>query len=150
MRRRIVTWLALTLLLAGLCLMLASFPVGGRGVNFYREAIGMSLEFLGMTFSILRFWPEPGQSDVTPLVSLAVYALPSWLVALGARWRVKWRRVAYAAWGALLFLSLTAVVFALFGDRGSALILNGIVGCLNLFGMLFVMLARVPVSRRQQ
>ncbi len=150
MRRRIVTWITMTLFLAGMGLLLDLFPGGGRGFDNYRMGLGYSLSILGFTFLILMRWPEPGQSDVTALVSLAVFVLPRWLVALRARWRITWRQVAYGAWGALLLLSLTAVILTLFGDLVSALILDGVVVCLNFFGMLLVMLARMPVRRRQQ
>ncbi len=149
MRRRVVTRITLTMLLAGICLLIASFPFGGGGIHYYRMALGMTLGFLGMTFSLLMFWPEPGQSDVTSLVFMAVSTLPSWLVASGARWRIRWRQVAKCAWGSLLILSLTSVALALFGDYRDAIFLTLAVGMLNVIGSLIVGVARLPVSRRQ-
>ncbi len=149
MRRGIVTWITMTLLLAGLWLMLTSLPGDGRGVNFYREALGMSLLIVGMILAFRRLWPRPGQVDRASLVFMVVSTLPSWLVASGARWRIKWRLVAHIAWGTLLLLALAAVVAALLGDSGDAIFLETVVMALNVLGNLIVMMARLPASRRQ-
>lgn len=149
MRRGVIAWIALILVLPAVWLLLTAMPGGGRGLNAYREALGMSLAFLAITLSHRSFWPKPGQVDHASLVFMAVSTLPQWLVANGARWRIKWRMVAHIAWGTLLFLSLTSVVVALLGDSLDAVFLGAVGMMLNCLGSVIVMVARLPAARRQ-
>lgn len=138
MRRSIVAWIAFILEIAAIWLLLSSLL--GRGFDVHRMALGMSLGILGITLSILLFWPNPGQVDLVSVVSV----LPQWLVVIGARWPIRWRLVAYVAWVVLFFLGLTSVAVALFGDLEIAGLLGVVVAALNALGVLYVMAARLP------
>lgn len=150
MRRSMIAWIALALVLPAMWLLLTSLPSGGSGANEYRSALGLSLGFLGITLAFRSFWPKPGQVDRASLVFMAVSALPFRLVAIGAGWHIKWRLVAHVAWGTLLFLSLTSVVVALLGDSEDAVFLGAVVVMLNSLGNLLVMVARLPADRRRR
>lgn len=138
MRRSIIAWITITLESAAALLILTSLP----GVEFhqYRVMLGMSLGFLGITLSILLFWPNPGRVDLVSIVSVP----PQWLVVIGARWPIRWRLVAYVAWVVLFFLALTVAVAVIFGDLGIAVPLGVVVAALNALGLLYVMVARLP------
>lgn len=150
MRRSIIAWTALALVLPAVLLLLTSLPSGGSGTNEYRSALGLSLGFLGITLAFRRFWPKPGQVDRSSLVFMAVATLPFRLVAIGARWHIRWRLVAHVAWGTLLFVSLTSVVAALFGDSVTALGLALVACCFTMLGSLIVAMAASPADSRQQ
>lgn len=154
MRREIIRWIAVTVLLVAVGVLL-SVLLGNRHsimIVISRNALGVSLGALGFTLILLTRWPEPGQIDPALVVFTlrSLLPLPHRLVAIGARWRVKWRLVAYGAWGILFLLSLTSIAAALFGDSGGALGLAVVVLCLNMFGWLFMSLARLPVDSRQR
>lgn len=150
MRRNMFARIGLILVIPAVGLLLTSLPGGGRGLNFSREELGMSLLYLAVTLSFRGLWPEPGQVDRASLVFMAVSMLPSWLVARGARWRIRWWLVAHSTWGMLLLIALTAVVAALLGNSGDALFLGVVVIMLNVLGSLIVMMARLPAGQRQR
>lgn len=148
MRRSIIRWIAVTLGILGISLLLTSLFSGNY--NSYRTALGESLVWLGLTLLLRMRWPGSGQIDGALVVSMLLFILPRWLVDMVARWPIRWRLVAHVAWGTLLLLSLTSVVAAIFGVSLDAVILGAVVAGLNLSRMLFVMMTRVPADSRQQ
>lgn len=152
MRRVSIRWIAMIVLLTAVGVDL-SWLLGNRHIitpGISVSALGESLAILGATLAFRRFWPKSGQVDRSSLVFMAVATLPFWLVAIGARWHIRWRLVANAAWGTLLVVSLTSVVAALLGDSVTALGLAAVAIGLNCFGNLIIMVARLPAERRQR
>jgi hypothetical protein len=154
MRREIIRWIAIIVLLVAVGVLLSAL-LGNRHIitlAISSGALGMSLGALGITLVFRTRWPEPGQVDPALVVFMLRSILPYWLVAIGVRvrWRIRWRFVANGAWGTLFLISLTSIAATLFGDSVTALGLAAAVLCLNLVGSLFMALARLPAGRRQR
>jgi ABC-type antimicrobial peptide transport system permease subunit len=148
MRRSIIAWIAITLALAAIGLLLSSLL--GRGFDVHRNALGVSLSILGITLMFLTRSPKPSQINPAVIVSMVLSILLFRPVVIWAQWPNRWQLAVYVAcWGTLLLLSLTSVAAALFGDSASALILAPIAGCLTQFGWLIMTMARFPTDSRQ-
>lgn len=97
MRRSIIRWIAVTLGILGISLLLTSLFSGNY--NSYRTALGESLVWLGLTLLLRMRWPGSGQIDGALVVSMLLFILPRWLVDMVARWPIRWRLVAHVALG---------------------------------------------------
>lgn len=149
MRRSIIPWIAITLGIAAIGLLLSSLL--SREFDSHRIALGVSLSILGLTLTFLTRWPKPSQINPAVAVSMVLSILLFRPVAVREQWPNWWRLAVYVAcWGSLLLLSLTSVAAALFGDAATALFLATIALGLTPFGSLIMAMARFPTDSRQQ